>query len=286
MRDDPTIDALDPKNPLIFGCGPLVGTEFPCASRFTVTAKSPLTGIFGDTNAGGFFPVRLKQAGYDHIVIQGSSATPVAILIEKGNKPRLLTQLMCGGLIPMKQTQRCIKNTAIVKQRASARQVKTWCAMPTSCRAQSASAPMAEPAWAASWAQKNLKAIIIKASGTVAVSRRNEAAAKLPKLYRDAWFKGPGTTLKRQYGTLTNFSQIADHTRVKNEQEPLTTEQLDAYDLDLFTDTFKTGQTACYRCPVACTQTWEVKDGPYKGDKGDKVEYGHLLSLGPEYRHL
>ena len=68
-----TIDALDPENPLIFGCGPLVGTEFPCASRFTVTAKSPLTGIFGDTNAGGFFPVRLKQAGYDHIVIQGSS---------------------------------------------------------------------------------------------------------------------------------------------------------------------------------------------------------------------
>ena len=111
---------------------------------------------------------------------------------------------------------------------------------------------------------KKLKAIIIKASGTVP-SAGGTAAAKLTKLYRDAWFKGPGTTLKRQYGTLTNFSQIADHTRVKNEQEPLTTAQLDAYDLDLFTDKFKTGQTACYRCPVACTQTWEVKEGPYTG---------------------
>ena len=73
MRTNPQADALSPENPLIFGCGPLVGTTFPCASRFTVTGKSPLTGIFGDTNAGGWFPVRLKQAGYDHIVIQGKA---------------------------------------------------------------------------------------------------------------------------------------------------------------------------------------------------------------------
>ena len=65
-----------------------------------------------------------------------------------------------------------------------------------------------------------------------------QAVEKLAKHYRDVWLKGPGTTLKRQYGTLTNFSQIAEHTRIKNEQEPLTTEQIDAYDLDLFTEQF------------------------------------------------
>ncbi len=130
---------------------------------------------------------------------------------------------------------------------------------------------------------KNLKAIIIKVDEHLsAVPTADEQATdKLAKYYRDVWLKGPGTTLKRQYGTLTNFSQIAEHTRVKNEQEPLTKEQLDAYDLDLFTGTFKTGQTACYGCPVACSQKWEIKEGPYKGDTGDKVEYGHLLSLGP-----
>ena len=54
MRDNPPRDPLSPDNPLIFGFGPVVGTSFPCASRFTVTAKSPLTGIFGGSNGGGF----------------------------------------------------------------------------------------------------------------------------------------------------------------------------------------------------------------------------------------
>ncbi len=90
MIDDPSADALAPRNPLIIGCGPLVGTRFPCASRFTVTAKSPLTGIFGDSNAGGWFPVRLKQAGYDHIIIQGRADKPSALLIEPGHIPRIV----------------------------------------------------------------------------------------------------------------------------------------------------------------------------------------------------
>ncbi len=56
IRENPKVDPCAPENPIVFGCGPLVGTPFPTGSRFTVTSKSPLTGIFGDTNAGGFFP--------------------------------------------------------------------------------------------------------------------------------------------------------------------------------------------------------------------------------------
>ena len=41
LRANPLTDPLSPENPLIFGCGPIVGTAFPCATRFTVTAKSP-----------------------------------------------------------------------------------------------------------------------------------------------------------------------------------------------------------------------------------------------------
>ena len=90
MREHPHADPLSPDNPLIFGFGPAVGTTFPCATRFTVTAKGPLTGIFGDSNAGGFFGVRAKQAGYDHIVFTGAADKPVALLIEKGKTPRLV----------------------------------------------------------------------------------------------------------------------------------------------------------------------------------------------------
>jgi len=98
MRDNPHIDPLSPENPLIFGFGIAVGTAFPCCSRCTVTSKSPLTGIFGDTNGGGFFPVRVKQAGYDHIVIRGKSEKPVALLIQKGKAPELVDAAELWGL--------------------------------------------------------------------------------------------------------------------------------------------------------------------------------------------
>ena len=73
-------DPLGPENLLIFGTGPLSGTLAP-ASRFTVTAKSPLTGILGDANCGGGFSAELKWAGYDHIVFKGAASKPVYLWI-------------------------------------------------------------------------------------------------------------------------------------------------------------------------------------------------------------
>jgi hypothetical protein len=154
LRKNLEIDPLSPENPLIFGFGLLVGTSFPCSSRMTITAKSPLTRIFGDSNGGGTFPARVKQAGYDHIVFRGKAAKPVALLIEKGKHRSWLMQLICGALTPMRLMRRYRKNTASVKQPASGRQEKIWSGMQISATAPSASASMADPAWAASWAPR------------------------------------------------------------------------------------------------------------------------------------
>ncbi len=283
MIDDPRADALAPGSPLIIGCGPLVGTRFPCASRFTVTAKSPLTGIFGDSNAGGWFPVRLKQAGYDHIVIQGKADKPSALLIEPGQTPRIVDAAEVWGLDTYatdKKLHEIYGDCETLRIGPAGEALVRYANILSGTRRTSTNG---RTGMGCVMGSKNLKAIIIKVGEHLSPvpTADEQATNKLAKYYRDVWLKGPGTTLKRQYGTLTNFSQIAEHTRVKNEQEPLTKEQLDAYDLDLFTGTFKTGQTACYGCPVACSQKWEIKEGPYKGDTGDKVEYGHLLSLGP-----
>ncbi len=76
------VDPLSPENKLIFSTGPLVGTMFPTASRFNVSAKSPLTGILGDSNAGGHFAAELKFAGYDQVIIEGRSREPTFIFID------------------------------------------------------------------------------------------------------------------------------------------------------------------------------------------------------------
>lgn len=70
---DPQCDPLGPRNVLIFGVGPLTGTLLPASAYYTVSAKSPLTGILGDSAAGGQFAAEMKQTGTDQIIITGKS---------------------------------------------------------------------------------------------------------------------------------------------------------------------------------------------------------------------
>ena len=76
-------DALSDKNVLIFGVGCSVGTGIIASNRSVITAKSPVTDLFGDSNIGGTFPVRMRQVGIDHLVIEGKSDKPVYIHIDK-----------------------------------------------------------------------------------------------------------------------------------------------------------------------------------------------------------
>lgn len=78
----PEVLPLSAENRLIFGVGPFVGTLIPGSCRCNVTSKSPQTGIFGDSNFGGYWGPELKFAGYDHLVIYGSSDRPVYLFID------------------------------------------------------------------------------------------------------------------------------------------------------------------------------------------------------------
>lgn len=80
----PGVDPLSADNVLIFSTGPLSGTAAPCAGRYEVTGKSPLTGILGSGNTGGVWGVELKRAGYDAVIVRGASAHPVYLWIDGG----------------------------------------------------------------------------------------------------------------------------------------------------------------------------------------------------------
>ncbi|MDH4246796.1 MAG: aldehyde ferredoxin oxidoreductase family protein [Deltaproteobacteria bacterium] len=77
----PGVDPLGPENMLIFmtsiiGSGQLSGTN-----RYSAVAKSPLTGGYGEAEAGGYWGPELKAAGYDGIIITGQSAKPVYLFV-------------------------------------------------------------------------------------------------------------------------------------------------------------------------------------------------------------
>lgn len=77
----PGTDPLGPENVLIFSTGPVAGSLAPASARYNVSARSPLTGYFGDSNSGGFWSAELKYAGYDGVVFYGRADKPVYLLI-------------------------------------------------------------------------------------------------------------------------------------------------------------------------------------------------------------
>jgi aldehyde:ferredoxin oxidoreductase len=76
------VDALSPDNILIFAAGLLTGVPGPAMCRYTVSARSPLTGLAGKSEAGGFWGPELKRAGWDAVVIRGRAAQPSYLWID------------------------------------------------------------------------------------------------------------------------------------------------------------------------------------------------------------
>jgi aldehyde:ferredoxin oxidoreductase len=77
----PKVDPLSPDNVLIFATGPLTGSPLLGACRYGVYTKSPQTGFYSESYAGGKAPEAMDEAGFDALVIKGQSSTPVALSI-------------------------------------------------------------------------------------------------------------------------------------------------------------------------------------------------------------
>lgn len=78
---DPKLDPLSPDNKIIWATGPLTGTMASTGGRYTVITKSPLTGAIACSNSGGYWGAELKMAGWDMVIFEGKSPTPVYLYI-------------------------------------------------------------------------------------------------------------------------------------------------------------------------------------------------------------
>jgi aldehyde:ferredoxin oxidoreductase len=78
------LDPLGPGNSLALFTGPLTGTLVPTSNRFAACAKSPLTGMFGESDCGGSWGGELKKAGFDGLLVRGQAESPVYLWIKDG----------------------------------------------------------------------------------------------------------------------------------------------------------------------------------------------------------
>jgi aldehyde:ferredoxin oxidoreductase len=83
----PGIDPLSRDNKVIFTVGPATGTRMSGSSRHGLFSKSPLTGGYAESYAGGKVAPKIKAAGYDALILEGRAQEPVFLEIsERGVK--------------------------------------------------------------------------------------------------------------------------------------------------------------------------------------------------------
>ncbi len=81
----PNIDPLGPENKFIVSLGPISGIPAPNTGKAVVAAKSPMTGGYGDGNLGTMVAEQLRKAGYDLLIVEGKSSSPVYLYIKDNN---------------------------------------------------------------------------------------------------------------------------------------------------------------------------------------------------------
>lgn len=80
----PGTDPLAPDNPVIFGAGPLIGTEVPGAAKTIATTRFPLNGAISESVGSMRFARNMKGAGFDHLVVTGRARRPTVLVLDHG----------------------------------------------------------------------------------------------------------------------------------------------------------------------------------------------------------
>lgn len=163
----PGTDALSPQNPVIFGAGPLVGTLVPGASRVMANARLPLTGAVASASGSMGLGANMKWSGLDHVVLVGRAPAPTLLYIEDGRVDLLPAASLWGtGILETTRSLRAAYPGASVMAIGPAGEsgAHSSLAMIDAC------ATLGRGGLAAVLGSKNLKALVVKGGGGVAIA--------------------------------------------------------------------------------------------------------------------
>lgn len=274
---DPKVNPLSEDNKFIIAAGPLTGAPVPTSGRFMVVTKAPLTGTIGIANSGGKWGAEMKMAGYDMIVVEGKSDTPVYVNIVD-DKVEIKDAAHVWGKV--------VSETTELLQKDTDPKAKVLCIGPAGEKLSLMAAVMNDIDRAAGrggvgavMGSKNLKAIVVKGSGKVKLFDedlvKKVAAEKIDILRKDPVAGGGLPT----YGTavLVNIINENGVHPVRNFQKSYT-EKADMISGETMTKDVLVRKNPCYRCPIACGRWVKLDDGTECGGP----EYETLWSFGSD----
>ncbi len=276
------IDPLSPENKLIVATGPVTGSGFPPSGRYMLASKSPLTGIWGESHAGGFFGPEIKFCGFDYLIIEGRAEKPVYLLLTDLNIEILDAKDLWG--------KNTLETTSIIREthgdefkvacigQAGENLVRFACVINDLYRAAG------RTGMGAVMGSKRLKAIA--AHGTMPVTPYN------PDLFQEfvkeaiymstegKWGKAAAESLGK-YGTPNLVSAINEIGRfpTKNHYTGVF-DRADKIGPEVIRSKYRVKREACYGCVIACKYISQIKTGKYAGTYTGGPEYETIFAFG------
>ncbi len=268
-------DPLGPENRLVFAASVVGGVPIPGTGRHSAGAKSPLTGFYGDSEAGGFWGAELKFAGFDAIVVQGRAAKPVYLSVRDGEIEIRDASRLWG--MDTGDTRKAIareleeKGIRIVAIGKAGENLVRYAGITSDLQHYHGRTGLG-----AVMGSKKLKAIVVKGSGKPEVAHPERVKA-LIRYFMDHYKENGVGGSWRFYGTTQLYWMFA-------EGGILPTRNFASGDfpggatvnLDQAHETYKAKQETCFACPVRCKMSMKAEK-PWKVDP---------LYGGPEYETL
>ncbi|MBW1836735.1 MAG: aldehyde ferredoxin oxidoreductase family protein [Deltaproteobacteria bacterium] len=274
------VDPLGPENKLIFMTGPLTGTASASAARYSVVSKSPLTGIWGHGNSGGSFGPALKQSGYDGIIFEGVSTTPVYLRIIDGQPELCDAVQLWGKIVP--ETEDLIqetyeKNLTIASIGPGGENLVRYAAIMNNKHRAVGRCGLGTVMGA-----KRLKAVACGGKADIKLENKDtfrKIARKQIELLDESLLKvgfdAFGTNM------LSDMVNARGGYPTRNWQEGVF-ESIEEVNGQTLTDKVFVKGVNCFACPISCGRRTEIREGQWEGHRGEGPEYETVNTLGAQ----
>lgn len=277
----PRVEPLSPDSPLFIMTGPLVGTTFPGTSRFVLCARSPLTGIWGESSSGGAFGAEFKKTGVDGALIIGRADQPSYVLIENSKVSVVDADHLWG-----RDTYDTVD--ALRKKHSGGRGVKVLAIGPAGENLVKFASVINDKAhhfgrtgMGAVMGSKNLKAIVVRGTGKPRIADE--------QTYRTVR-KAAVTTVKesllcqssQEVGTAAamDVGMLLGDVPIKNWSVGSADDMCEALGGPALAENLVTKRKACFACPIGCKPVVEVSDTKYEVPEGPGPEYETCAAFG------
>jgi aldehyde:ferredoxin oxidoreductase len=277
---EPGVDPLGPDNVCCISAGVLVGTPASASARTHIMAKSPLTGLLGSSNMGGFFAPELRYAGFDHLVIKGAAKKPVFLWIHNG-EIEIRSAASLWGLDTF-ETQEALRDELRdpeVKALAigvAGENLVRFANVMTGHKNAAGRTGMGAVLGA-----KNLKAIAVRGTMGIDLAQPMEALEYDREVCSQIASTKFGQIMQR-WGTMfiygvTNSTGLVRVNNFQSNQHP-DSEKIECENMD----EHSTGTAGCFGCQLHCRHRYVIKDGKYAGTYGEGPEYTSQGAWGAE----